>query len=183
MFNLHTFSLFHIFRILPVLTNICHLSYYPPPPPIHIHICPTRCYTTLQPCFISICPISQLDLSVCASIPSDPFNLGNIMPFILFTCSPDESGEHSAFYSRSYADPGASQGPHSFNSRSYVEDVTSVTSGASQGPHSFNLVFVCLFVSRLALSHICPVPYHQTQLATYSWPQYSNRAFKRKIIT
>ena len=41
-------------------------------------------------------------------------------------------------------------------SRSYAEDVTSVTSGASQGPHSFNLVFVCLcvclFVSRLALS-------------------------------
>ena len=34
----------------------------------------------------------------------------------------------------------------SFNSRSYAEDVTSVTSGASQGPHSFNLVFVCLFV-------------------------------------
>ena len=31
-------------------------------------------------------------------------------------------------------------------SRSYAEDVTSVTSGASQGPHSFNLVFVCLFV-------------------------------------
>ena len=45
------------------------------------------------------------------------------------------------------------------NSRSYAEDVTSVTSGASQGPHSFNLVFVCLFVSRLALSRICPVPY------------------------
>ena len=41
-------------------------------------------------------------------------------------------------------------------SRSYAEDVTSVTAGASQGPHSFNLVFVCLcvclFVSRLALS-------------------------------
>ena len=33
-----------------------------------------------------------------------------------------------------------------FNSRSYAEDVTSVTSGASQGPHSFNLVFVCLCV-------------------------------------
>ena len=32
------------------------------------------------------------------------------------------------------------------HSRSYAEDVTSVTSGASQGPHSFNLVFVCLFV-------------------------------------
>ena len=31
-----------------------------------------------------------------------------------------------------------------FYSRSYAEDVTSVTSGASQGPHSFNLVFVCL---------------------------------------
>ena len=56
------------------------------------------------------------------------------------------------FYSRSYAEDvtsvtsGASQGPHSFNSRSYAEDVTSVTSGASQGPHSFNLVFVCLCV-------------------------------------
>ena len=33
-----------------------------------------------------------------------------------------------------------------FYSRSYAEDVTSVTSGASQGPHSFNLVFVCVFV-------------------------------------
>ena len=44
-------------------------------------------------------------------------------------------------------------------------------------------LFVCLFVSRLALSRICHVPYHQTQLATYSWPQYSNWAFKRKIIT
>ena len=71
----------------------------------------------------------------------------------------------SYFNSRSYAEDvtsvtsGASQGPHSFNSRSYAEDVTSVTSGASQGPHSFNLVFVCLFVSRLALSRICPVPY------------------------
>ena len=56
------------------------------------------------------------------------------------------------FYSRSYAEDvtsvtsGASQGPHSFNSRSYAEDVTSVTSGVSQGPHSFNLVFVCVFV-------------------------------------
>ena len=44
------------------------------------------------------------------------------------------------------------------DSRSYAEDVTSVTSGASQGPHSFNLVLVCLcvclFVSRLALSRI-----------------------------
>ena len=90
-------------------------------------------------------------------------------------------------------------------SRSYAEDVTSVTSGASQGPHSFNLVIinllVCLFVSRLALSRICPVPYrtikhswpqtaghnicwlpylsrtvpyHQTQLATNSWSQYSS---------
>ena len=73
------------------------------------------------------------------------------------------------FYSRSYAEDvtsvtsGASQGPHSFNSRSYAEDVTSVTSGASQGPHSFNLVFVCLFVCVTAgaipyLSRICPVP-------------------------
>ena len=49
-----------------------------------------------------------------------------------------------ASLSRSYAEDvtsvtsGASQGPHSFNSRSYAEDVTSVTSGASQGPHSFN---------------------------------------------
>ena len=89
-------------------------------------------------------------------------------------------------------------------SSSYAEDVTSVTSGASQGPHSFNLVFVCLFVSRLALSRICPVPYrtikhswlqtrqlatifagaipylsrtvpyHQTQPATNSSPQYSS---------
>ena len=33
-----------------------------------------------------------------------------------------------------------------FYSRSYAEDVTSVTSGASQGPHNFNLVFVCVFV-------------------------------------
>ena len=41
---------------------------------------------------------------------------------------------------------------HVVYSRSYAEDVTSVTYGASQGPHSFNLVFVCLFVSRLALS-------------------------------
>ena len=58
----------------------------------------------------------------------------------------------NTIYSRSYAEDvtsvtsGASQGPHSFNSRSYAEDVTSVTSGASQGPHSFNLVFVCLCV-------------------------------------
>ena len=42
--------------------------------------------------------------------------------------------------------------PNWVYSRSYAEDVTSVTSGASQGPHSFNLVFVCVFVSRLALS-------------------------------
>ena len=48
-------------------------------------------------------------------------------------------------------------------SRSYAEDVTSVTSGASQGPHSFNLVFVCLCVcvtpgatvSVPYLSHTC----------------------------
>ena len=54
---------------------------------------------------------------------------------------------------------------------SYAEDVTSVTSGTSQGPHSFNLVFVCLcncvFVSRLALSRICPVPYRTIK---HSWP-------------
>ena len=75
----------------------------------------------------------------------------------------------SAYYSRSYAEDvtsvtsGASQGPHSFNSRSYAEDITSVTSGASQGPHSFNLVFVCLFVcvfvSRLELSYPVSFPY------------------------
>ena len=53
--------------------------------------------------------------------------------------------ENKVIYSTSVTS-GASQGPHSFNSRSYAEDVTSVTSGASQGPHSFNLVFVCLFV-------------------------------------
>ena len=86
---------------------------------------------------------------------------------------------HNNYYSRSYAEDvtsvtsGASQGPHSFNSRSYAEDVTSVTSGASQGPHSFNLVFVCLFVclfvSRLALSCICPVPYRTNK---DSRPQY-----------
>ena len=48
-------------------------------------------------------------------------------------------------------------------SRSYAEDVTSVTSGASQGPHSFNFgvcLFVCLFVCVTAgaipyLSRIC----------------------------
>ena len=54
----------------------------------------------------------------------------------------------------------------SFYSRSYAEDVTSVTSGASQGPHSFNLVFVCLCVCLFVcvtpgaipyLSRICPV--------------------------
>ena len=74
----------------------------------------------------------------------------------------------------------------SIYSRSYAEDVTSVTSGASQGPHSFNLVFVCLCVCVTpgAIPYLSrTVPYHQTQLATYSWPQYSNRAFKRKIIT
>ena len=54
-----------------------------------------------------------------------------------------------------------------YYSRSYAEDVTSVTSGASQGPHSFNLVFVCLFVclfvSRLVLSRICPVLYRTSK--------------------
>ena len=59
--------------------------------------------------------------------------------------------------------------PLTLYSRSYAEDVTSVTSGASQGPHSFNLVFVCLFVSRLALSRICPVLYRTSK---DSWPQY-----------
>ena len=58
-------------------------------------------------------------------------------------------------------------------SRSYAEDVTSVTSGASQGPHSFNLVFVCLFVCLFVC--VTPgtipylyrtVPYQQRQLAT-----------------
>ena len=68
---------------------------------------------------------------------------------------------------------GNSQGPHSFNSRSYAEDVTSVTSGASQGPHSFNLVFVCLFVCLFvcvtpgAIPYLSrTVPYQQRQLAT-----------------
>ena len=79
------------------------------------------------------------------------------------------------FNSRSYAEDvtsvtsGASQGPHSFNSRSYAEDVTSVTSGASQGPHSFNLVFVCLFVCVTpgAIPYLSrTVPYQQRQLAT-----------------
>ena len=42
-------------------------------------------------------------------------------------------------------------------SRSYAEDVTSVTSGASQGPHSFNLVFVCLCH---AWRYPVSVPYH-----------------------
>ena len=68
---------------------------------------------------------------------------------------------------------------HFYYSRSYAEDVTSVTSGASQGPHSFNLVFVCLCVCVTpgTIPYLSrTVPYHQTQLATYSWPQYSNRA-------
>ena len=84
---------------------------------------------------------------------------------ILFSMSKCMCGGcSSVLYSRSYAEDVtsvtscASQGPHSFNSRSYAEDVTSVTSGASQGPHSF---FVCLCRARLALSRICPVPYHQ----------------------
>ena len=47
-----------------------------------------------------------------------------------------------------------------FNSRSYAEDVTSVTSGASQGPHSFNLVFVCLCVCLfVCLCHAWRYPY------------------------
>ena len=57
----------------------------------------------------------------------------------------------------------------SFNSRSYAEDVTSVTSGASQGPHSFNLVFVCVFVCVTpgAIPYLSrTVPYQQRQLAT-----------------
>ena len=83
--------------------------------------------------------------------------------------------------SRSYAEDvtsvtsGVSQGPHSFNSRRYAEDVTSVTPGASQGPQSFNLVFVCLCVcvTSGAIPYLFrTVPYHQTQLATNSWPQY-----------
>ena len=57
-------------------------------------------------------------------------------------------------------------------SRSYAEDVTSVTSGASQGPHSFKLGFVCLFVSRLALFRICPVPYRTIK---HSWPHTAGR--------
>ena len=72
-----------------------------------------------------------------------------------------------------------SQGLINNNSRSYAEDVTSVTSGASQGPHSFNLVFVCLFVcvfvSRLALSRICPVPYRTIK---HSWPHTAGRTIQ-----
>ena len=44
-------------------------------------------------------------------------------------------------------------------SRSYAEDVTSVTSGASQGPHSFNLVFVCLFVCLFVCVTAGAIPY------------------------
>ena len=50
----------------------------------------------------------------------------------------------------------ASEPLFTFYSRSYAEDVTSVTSGASQGPHSFNLVFVCLCV---CLCHAWRYPY------------------------
>ena len=70
----------------------------------------------------------------------------------------------SSINSRSYAEDvtsvtsGASQGPHSFHSRSYAEDATSVTSGASQGPHSFNLVFVCLCVCFVCLCHAWRYP-------------------------
>ena len=46
-----------------------------------------------------------------------------------------------------------------FNSRSYAEDVTSVTSGASQGPHSFNLVFVCLCVCLFVCVTPGAIPY------------------------
>ena len=54
--------------------------------------------------------------------------------------------------------------PQYMYSRSYAEDVTSVTSSASQGPHSFILVFDCLFVCVCVtpgaipyLSRTCPV--------------------------
>ena len=64
----------------------------------------------------------------------------------------------------------------SHRNNSYAEDVTSVSSVASQGPHSFNLVFeclfVCVFVSRLALSRICPVPYRTIK---HSWPHTAGR--------
>ena len=58
-----------------------------------------------------------------------------------------------------------------FYSRSYAEDVTSVTSGASQGPHSFNFVFVCLcHVWRYPTS----VPYRTTKrMSMYSSIMYS----------
>ena len=58
-----------------------------------------------------------------------------------------------------------SAGYNNYYSRSYAEDVTSVTSGASQGPHSFNLVFVCVTPGDIPyLSRT--VPYQQRQLAT-----------------
>ena len=46
-----------------------------------------------------------------------------------------------------------------YYSRSYAEDVTSVTSGASQGPHSFNLVFVCLCVCLFVCVTPGAIPY------------------------
>ena len=61
-----------------------------------------------------------------------------------------------------------------FYSRSYAEDVTSVTSGASQGPHSFNLVFVCLFVCLFVCVTPGAIPYLSVLYRTSkdSWPQY-----------
>ena len=56
-----------------------------------------------------------------------------------------------------------------FYSRSYAEDVTSVTSGASQGPHSFNLVFVCVFV---CLCHGWHYPVSVPYCTVPAKPQY-----------
>ena len=55
-------------------------------------------------------------------------------------------------------------------SRSYAEDVTSVTSGASQGPHSFNsrsyaedvTLFVCLFTDSPEVNGYLSWESHQT---------------------
>ena len=61
---------------------------------------------------------------------------------------------------------------NAFYSRSYAEDVTSVTSGASQGPHSFNLVFVCLCH---AWRYPVSVPYSTVPSNTASWPHAAGR--------
>ena len=61
-------------------------------------------------------------------------------------------------------------------SRSYAEDVTSVTSGTSQGPHSFNLVFVCLFVCLCHAWRYCvSVPYRTIK---HSWPHTAGRTIQ-----